>query len=292
MLKLSNLDKPFWPDEGITKGDLLAFYRDVAAVLVPHLRGRPFTMKRYPDGWEGKHFFQKDAPKHMPEWIPRARFPASTRDGETRMIDYALVDDDLALLWMVNMGCIDMNAWSSRVERPEQPDWVIFDLDPSEDVGFPEVIEVALLVKQILDLVGLESFPKTSGSRGIHVLVPIARRHGYDETRAFASVVAGALARAHPGLVTTEWTKRKRRGVLVDANQNGAGKTTASVYSVRPRPGAPVSAPLAWDEVREGLDPGAFTMDEVRVRVARHGDLFAPVLALRQSLGAALRSLG
>ncbi len=292
MLKLSNLDKPFWPDEGITKGDLLAFYRDVAAVLVPHLRGRPFTMKRYPDGWEGKHFFQKDAPKHMPEWIPRARFPASTRDGETRMIDYALVDDDLALLWMVNMGCIDMNAWSSRVERPEKPDWVIFDLDPSEDVGFPEVIEVALLVKQILDLVGLESFAKTSGSRGIHVLVPIARRHGYDETRAFASVVAGALARAHPGLVTTEWTKRKRRGVLVDANQNGAGKTTASVYSVRPRPGAPVSAPLAWDEVREGLDPGAFTMDEVRVRVARHGDLFAPVLALRQSLGAALRSLG
>ena len=250
VLKLSNLDKPFWPDEGITKGDLLAFYRDIAPVLVPHLRNRPFTMKRYPDGWQGKHFFQKDAPSHMPAWIPRAPFPASTRDGERRMIDYALVNDDLALLWMVNMGCIDMNAWTSRVDRPDRPDWVIFDLDPSDDVGFAEVIEVALLVKQTLDLVGLESFPKTSGSRGIHVLVPIARRHGYDETRAFASVIAGALARAHPGLVTTEWTKRKRRGVLVDANQNGPGKTTASVYSVRPRPGAPVSTPLAWDEVR------------------------------------------
>ena len=292
VLRLSNTDKPFWPEEGITKGDLLAYYRDIAPVLVPHLRNRPFTMKRYPDGWQGKHFFQKDAPSHMPEWIPRAPFPASTRDGERRTIDYALVNDELALLWMVNMGCIDLNAWMSRLDRPDRPDWVIFDLDPSEDVGFPEVIEVARLVRQALELVGLESFPKTSGSRGIHVLVPIARRYGYGETRAFATVVAGALARAHPGLVTTEWTKRKRRGVLIDANQNGPGKTTASVYSVRPRAGAPVSTPLTWDEVREGLDPSGFVFAEVRARVARHGDLFAPVLTLRQSLGAALRSLG
>ncbi len=291
-LKLANLDKPFWPDEGISKGDLLAFYRDIAHVLVPHLRNRPFTMKRYPDGWQGKHFFQKDAPSYMPEWIPRAPFPASTRDGEKRMIDYPLVNDDLALLWMVNMGCIDMNAWTSRADLPVRPDWVIFDLDPSDDVGFSEVIEVALLVKQILDLVGLESFPKTSGSRGIHVLVPIARRHGYDQTREFAGIVASALARAHPGLVTTEWTKSKRRGVLVDANQNGPGRTTAAVYSVRPRPGAPVSTPLRWGEVRAGLDPAAFTFDEVRRRVTREGDLFAPVLTSRQSLGAALRSLG
>ena len=292
VLKLSNLDKLFWSAEEVTKGDLLAFYREIAPILVPHLRQRPFTMKRYPDGWQGKHFFQKDAPSHMPAWIPRAPFPASTRDGEQRTIEYPLVNDELALLWMVNMGCIDMNAWTSRVDHPARPDWVIFDLDPSEDVGFDEVIQVALLVKQTLDLVGLESFPKTSGSRGIHVLVPIARRHGYDETRSFAGIVAGALARAHPGLVTTEWVKRKRRGVLVDANQNGSGKTTASVYSVRPRPGAPVSTPLRWDEVRVGLDPAAFTFAAVQDRVARHGDLFAPVLTLKQSLGAALRSLG
>ena len=292
VLKLSNLDKPFWPEEGIAKGDLLAFYRDIAPVLVPHLRDRPFTMKRYPDGWQGKFFFQKDAPEHMPEWIRRAPFPASTRGGEKRMIDYALVNDDLALLWMVNMGCIDMNAWASRIDRPDRPDWIVFDLDPSEDVDFPEVIEVALLVKQLLDLAGLQGFPKTSGSRGIHVLVPIARRQGYDATRSFAAVIAGALARTHPGLVTTEWVKRKRRGVLVDANQNGPGKTTAAVYSVRPRAGAPVSTPLAWDEVRPGLDPEAFTLDEVRARVARHGDLFAPVLQLRQSLSGALKSLG
>ncbi len=291
-LKLSNLDKPFWPEEEITKGDLLGYYRDIAPALVPHLRGRPFTMKRYPDGWAGKHFFQKDAPAHMPDWIRTAPFPASTRSGETRTIDYLLVDDELALLWVVNMGCIDMNAWTSRVDRPQRPDWVIFDLDPSDGVGFEEVVETALLVKEALDLLSLQSFPKTSGSRGIHVLVPVARRHTYEDTRSFASIVASALARAHPGLVTTEWVKRKRRGVLVDANQNGMGRTTASVYSVRPRAGAPVSTPLRWQEVKAGLDPAAFTMGEVLDRVARDGDLFAPVLELRQSLTAALRALG
>ena len=223
-LRLSNLDKLFWPDEGITKGELLAYYRDVGATLVPHLRRRPFTMKRYPDGWQGKSFFQKQAPSHMPDWIGTAPFPASTREGERRVIDYALVDDELALLWMVNMGCIDMHAWASRVDKPARPDWVMFDLDPSEGSGFAEVIEVAQLVRQALELLELESVPKTSGSRGIHVLVPITRRHGFDEVREFAGIVAGALARAHPGLVTTEWTKAKRKGVLVDANQNGAGE--------------------------------------------------------------------
>lgn len=290
-LRLSNLDKPFWPDEGITKGELLAYYRDVAEALVPHLRRRPFTMKRYPDGWQGKSFFQKQAPSHMPEWIATAPFPASTREGEKRVIDYALVDDALALLWVVNMGCIDLHAWASRVDRPERPDWVMFDLDPSEGATFDDVVQVALLVRDTLDVLGLESVPKTSGSRGIHVLVPIARRHGFGEVREFAGIVAGALARAHPGLVTTEWTKAKRRGVLVDANQNGPGKTTASVYSVRPRAGAPVSAPLRWDEVKPGLDLHAFTMDVVLERVARDGDLFARVLEGGQSLGAALRSL-
>jgi bifunctional non-homologous end joining protein LigD len=290
-LRLSNLDKPFWPEEGITKGELLAYYRDVAEVLVPHLRKRPFTMKRYPDGWQGKSFFQKQAPTHMPDWIETAAFPASTREGETKVIDYALVDDDLALLWMVNMGCIDMHAWASRADRPQRPDWVMFDLDPSEGATFEEVIEVAVLVRDALDVLGLESVPKTSGSRGIHVLVPITRRHGFDEVREFAGIVAGALARAHPGLVTTEWTKAKRKGVLVDANQNGPGKTTACVYSVRPRAGAPISTPLRWEEVTSGLDPTAFTMDVVLERVGRDGDLFARVLEGGQSLGAALHAV-
>ncbi len=293
ILKLSNLDKPFWPEEGIAKGDLLTYYRDVAPVLVPHLRDRPFTMKRFPDGWQGKFFFQKDAPKHMPEWIPTRRFEASTRDRppKRRLIDFALVNDELALLWMVNMGCIDMNTWYSRVDKPSRPDWVLFDLDPSPDVGFPETIQVALLIKETLELLGLTSFPKTSGSEGIHVLVPIARRHTYAQVREFSEIIAGAIARAHPGLATTEWTKAKRRGVLIDSNQNGEGKTIASAYSVRPKAGAPVSTPLRWDEVNESLDPAAFTMDAVLERVAREGDLFEGVLTTKQSLSAALKSL-
>jgi bifunctional non-homologous end joining protein LigD len=290
-LRLSNLDKPFWPELGITKGDLIAYYRDVAEVLVPHLRGRPFTMKRYPDGWQGKNFFQKNAPSHMPEWIERTSQPASTREGEKKLIDYAIVNDDLALMWMANMGCIDLHTWASRVDKPERPDWVMFDLDPSEGAGFEEVIEVALLVKQTLDLLELESHPKTSGSRGIHVLVPIARRHSFDEVRDFAAIIAGALARAHPKLVTTEWARSKRHGVLVDANQNRQGATNASVYSVRPRAGAPVSTPLRWDEVESGLDPAGFTMESVLDRVAEHGDLYAPVLGGKQSLKTALKSL-
>jgi bifunctional non-homologous end joining protein LigD len=294
VLRLSNLEKPFWPEEGITKGDLIAYYRDVAPVLVPHLRQRPFTMRRYPDGWQGDSFFQKDAPKHMPDWIPTARMQVSTRDRPPRRkwVDFPLVNDELALLWMANMGCIDMNAWYSRVERPERPDFVLFDLDPSPDVGFGETVEVALLINEILELLDLQGFPKTSGADGMHVLVPVERRYTYEDTRRFAEIVAGAIARAHPRLATTEWTKAKRRGVLIDANQNGEGKTVASVYSVRPKEGAPVSTPLRWEEVGGSLDPAAFTMDEVRRRIAEHGDLYEGVLTTRQRLEPALRKLG
>ena len=292
-LRLSNLDKPFWPEEGITKGDLLAYYRAIAPTVVPHLRDRPFTMKRYPDGWSGDFFFQKDAPKHMPGWIPSRRFLVSARDRARtkKWIAAPLVNDEAALLWMVNMGCIDLNTWYSRVDKPDRPDWVLFDLDPSPDVGFRETVQVALLVKEILDALGLVGFPKTSGSRGIHVLVPVERRYTYVETREFAEIVAGALARTHRGLVTTEWTKSKRRGVLVDANQNGEGKTIASVYSVRPRAGAPVSTPLRWEELTTDLDPERFTMDVVLERVRREGDIYADVLSTRQRLDKALRAL-
>ncbi|HEU5212041.1 MAG TPA: DNA ligase D [Gaiellaceae bacterium] len=293
LLKFSNVDKVFWPDEGITKGELLAYYRAIAPTVVPHLHDRPFTLKRYPDGWKGEFFFQKDAPRGMPEWIRRVPVRATTREAprRTREIQAPLVNDELSLLWMVNMGCIDLNAWYSRIDRPDRPDFVLFDLDPSEDVGFPETVEVALLIKQVMDALGLECFPKTSGSKGIHVLVPVERRYTYADTRRFAEIVAGALARTHRGLVTTEWSKAKRRGVLVDANQNGEGKTIASVYSVRPRAGAPVSTPLRWDEVTTDLDPTAFTMDAVLARVDRHGDLYAAVLETRQRLEPALKKL-
>jgi bifunctional non-homologous end joining protein LigD len=230
----------------------------------------------------------------MPDWIKTVRYQATTRESprQRRWIDMPIVDDDLGLLWMVNMGCIDLNVWYSRIDKPERPDFVLFDLDPAEGSGFREAVRVSLLVKEVLDAVGLESCPKTSGTLdGFHVLVPIARRHTYAQTREFAEIIAGALARAHHGLVTTEWAKAKRRGVLIDANQNGEGKTIASVYSVRPQPGVPVSTPLRWGEVSEDLDPRDFTMDVVLARVERDGDLFERVLRGKQSLTAALESL-
>ncbi len=197
-LRLSNLDKLFWPDEGITKGDLVDYYRQVAPALVPHLRGRPFTMRRYPDGAFGKAFFQKDAPSHMPGWIQTFHAPVTTRGGSKREVDFPIVDDELALLWMVNMGCIDMNPWYSRADRPDRPDFVLFDLDPTPEVPYAQTVEVALHVKTVLDGLGLVSFPKTSGGKGFHLLVPLDRRSSYDDSRSFAELVAGTIARAYP----------------------------------------------------------------------------------------------
>src|SRR5256884_4680439 len=250
-------------------------------------------MVRWPDGIEAGRFFQKDALSHMPDWIPRFRALVSTRESprKKKWVNFPLVNDELALLWMVNMGCIDMNAWYSRVDKPDRPDFVLFDLDPSPDVGFTETAQVALLVKQALDAFGLVGFPKTSSAEGMHILVPIERRYTYEDTRQFAEIVAGAIARTNRGLATTEWSKSKRRGVLIDSNQNGEGKTIASVYSVRPRRGAPVSTPLRWEEVEPGLDPLQFTMAAVQERVAKHGDLFEPVLTVRQRLNEALKAL-
>jgi bifunctional non-homologous end joining protein LigD len=292
-LRLSNLDKLFWADEGITKGDLLEYYQAVSEVLVPHLKDRPFTMRRYPDGAYGKAFFQKDAPSHMPDWIRRFRALVSTRDKQRtrKWVEFPVVNDELALLWMVNMGCIDMNTWYSRIDKPDRPDFVLFDLDPTPEVPWSQTMEVALILKSLLDALDLQSFPKTSGGKGFHVLVPIDRRSTFDDTRRFAEHIAGAIARTHPKLATTEWAKSRRRGVLIDANQNGEGKTIASVYSVRPKPGAPVSTPLTWDEVDDKLNPAIYTMPVVLERVRRLGDVYAPVLTTRQSLSRAIKSL-
>ncbi len=274
-VELTNPDKVFFPDDGITKGDLFGYYARIAPVLVPHLHDRPFTMLRQPDGIGGKSFFQKDAPDHMPSFIRRY-----AHEG----VSYALVNDADALLWMANMGCIDMHPWLSRRDRPERPDLIMFDLDPAEGVPFSTVVEVARLVHSALDALGLVGVPKTSGGKGIHVLVPVERRYGHDETRSFVAAVARALAQTNPELITGRWRKAERHGVLIDANQNGLGRTTASVYSVRPKPGAPVSTPLGWDELEPDLDPAAFTMEAVLRRVERLGDLAEPLRTVRQRL--------
>jgi bifunctional non-homologous end joining protein LigD len=261
-------------------------------VLVPHLRNRPFTMKRWRDGLAGGAFFQKQAPKGMPDWVPTRQFRTWPREGGTRLVDFPLVNSREVLLWMVQMHCIDMNAWYSRVDRPDRPDFVLFDLDPPEEPGaFALCVRVAHLVRAALERLDLAAYVKTSGADGIHVLVPIARRSSYDETYAFAEALARRLEAEHPSEVTTEWLKKKRSGVLVDHRQNGWGKTIASVYSVRPKPGAPVSTPLRWDELTEEVRPRDFTMAVALERVERHGDLFEPVLHGRQALGPALREL-
>jgi bifunctional non-homologous end joining protein LigD len=289
-VRLTNPDRVLFPDDGITKSELFAYYDAVAPVLVPHLRDRPFTMKRYREGMAGEGFFQKQAPKGMPAWIPTRQFRTFPRDGGSRLVDFPLVNSREALLWMVQMHCIDMNAWYSRVDTPHRPDFVVFDLDPPEG-GFTLAVRVAHLVREALEELGLRSYAKTSGADGIHVLVPITRRSTFDETYEFAERVSRSLEERYPGLVTTEWLKRKRSGVLVDHRQNGWGKTIASVYSVRPRPGAPVSTPLRWDELTEEVTPRQFGMREVLARVEREGDLYEPVLRGGQVLGPALRKL-
>ena len=255
-VRLSSADRVLFPESGITKGDLFAYYDAVAPTLVPHLRDRPFTMKRWREGIAGGSFFQKQAPKGIPDWLPTRTFTTHPREGGSREVDFPLVNSREALLWMVQMHCIDMNAWYSRIDKPKRPDYVLFDLDPP-DGEFPLAVRAALLVKEALDGLELRSYVKTSGADGIHVLVPIARRYGFDRTHAFAETVSKRLAEENPGVITTEWLKKKRDGVLLDYHQNGAGKTIASAYSVRPKPGAPVSTPLEWDELTPKLDPAS-----------------------------------
>jgi bifunctional non-homologous end joining protein LigD len=286
-LVLKNLDKVWWPELGVTKGDVVDHYRDLIDIVLPHLHDRPFTMLRYPDGIGGKRFFQKDTPSHAPDWLQVAPLPAGGRT-----VRFPLLQDELSLLWAIGMGCIDLNVVCSRADKPERPDAVIFDLDPAEPASFEEARQVALLIRDVLDSVGLRGYPRTSGShRGLHVLVPIVRRHTFAEARAVVAAIAGLLAAQHPQLITNKWSKTERHGVLIDANQNGYGRTTAWAYSVRPRPGALVATPVSWDELAEPLDPAAFTMDAVHQRVARLGDLHAPVLEDAQALGKALKAL-
>jgi bifunctional non-homologous end joining protein LigD len=291
-VRVTSGERVLFPGDGVTKGDLVRYYVDVAPTLIPHLRDRPFTLKRYPHGIRETPYFQKQAPKGLPEWIPTRQFRTLPRDGGPRLVDFVLVNEPAALAWMVQMNCIDMNAWYSRVDRPERPDYVVFDLDPPESRnGFAQAIRVAHLVREAVERLELRSYVKTSGADGIHVLVPITRRSSFPETYEFAERVSRGLEQEHPGLVTTEWLKRKRRGVLVDHRQNGHGKTIASAYSVRPKPGAPVSTPLQWEELGEKVRPRDFGMREALERIERHGDLFEPTLRGGQSLGSALREL-
>ena len=289
-VNLSSPDRVLYPQDGITKGDVFEYYKEVGPTIVPHLKDRPFTMKRYPHGITGEVFFQKQAPRGMPDWIATRQFRTWPRKGESRLVDFPLINSPAAVLWMVQMNCVDMNAWYSRVDKPDRPDFVLFDLDPPDD-GFELAIEVAHLIRELLDDLELPGYVKTSGADGIHVVAPITRRSTFKQTYDFAEKASRLLERKHPGKVTTEWLKKKREGVLVDHRQNGHGKTIASVYSVRPKPGAPVSTPLRWDELTPKIRPRDFDMKEALQRIEKHGDLYAPVLEDPRPLAPAARKL-
>lgn len=274
---LTNLRKPFWPEEGLTKRDLLQYYADIAPVLLPHLRDRAMVMKRYPNGAGGAFFFMKRAPSPRPDWIETC----SIEHASGSVIDFPMVQDVASLLWVVNLGCIDLNQWYARCDDTDRPDYVHFDLDPVKGADFEQVRQSALVLREALDGLQMPSHPKTTGSRGIHVYVPIVRGPTQKQVWGVAKAIAQALAAARPALITAEYRVAKRPvgRVLVDYNQNAWGRTLASAYSVRPRPRAPVSAPLTWREVERGVRIEDFRLDNMAARVARHGDVFAPMLA-------------
>ena len=278
-VRLTNLRKVFWPELGLTKGDLSQYYADVAFVLLPHIRDRAMVMKRYPHGASGEFFFMKRAPSPRPAWIEIC----SIDHGSKGVIDFPMIQDLAALLWVINLGCIDLNQWYATCDDVNRPDYVHFDLDPGAGATFERVLETALVVREALDTLKMKSVVKTTGSKGLHVYVPIVRGPEQGEVRTFAHVLAQELARRSPALITAEYrvAKRPRGRVLVDYNQNRWGSTLASIYSVRPRPEATVSTPVTWKEVEQGLRIEDFTVRNVPARVRKIGDVWKPLLGTR-----------
>jgi bifunctional non-homologous end joining protein LigD len=278
-VRLTNLRKPFWPELGITKGALIQYYADVAPVLLPHIRDRAMVMKRYPNGASGEFFFMKRAPSPRPEWIRTCEID----HGSKGLIDFPVIDDLAALLWVINLGCIDLNQWYARCDAVNQPDYVHFDLDPGDGARFDQVRETAMILRGALVQLGMKPVVKTSGSKGLHVYVPIVRGPDQKVAWTFAKALAVELASRSPRLMTSEYrvANRPKGRVLVDYNQNAWGRTLACIYSVRPRPLATVSTPLTWKEIEEGVRREDFTIQTVPARIAKVGDLWKPLLQQR-----------
>jgi bifunctional non-homologous end joining protein LigD len=278
-VRLTNLGKTFWPEAGHTKRALLQYYADVADVLVPHLRNRAMVMKRYPNGIHGKWFFMKRTPPGHPEWLRTCEI----RHRSANVIAFPVVQDVLSLLWVVNLGCIDLNPWYARCDDTDRPDYLHFDLDPGPAAPFARVRETALVVRDALEEMDMQPLVKTSGASGMHVYVPIVRGPRQKDVWRFAKGLAQRLARDHPRLITAEYriADRPRGRVLVDYNQNAWGRTLASIYSVRPAELATVSTPVTWQEVERGVEIEDFRIDNVPARVRRRGDLWRPLLAAR-----------
>ncbi len=276
-VRLTNLRKMFWPALGLTKGDLIRYYVTVAPVLLPHLRDRAMVMKRYPHGAGGPFFFMKRAPTPRPSWIETCSIEHASRN----VIDFPMIQDLPALLWVVNLGCIDLNQWYARCDDVDRPDYLHFDLDPGPGATFAGVRETGLILERALRALDLPTYVKTTGSRGLHVYVPIVRGPTQHQVWDFTKRFAYDQARRHAQLMTAEYrvAKRPKGRVLIDYNQNAWGRTLASIYSVRPTPRASVSTPVTWREVASGIDIDDFRIDNVPGRISRRGDLWAGLLA-------------
>jgi len=278
-VRLTNLRKPFWTDLEITKGDLLQYYADVSSVLLPHIENRAMVMRRYPHGAAGESFFMKRAPSPRPEWIQLC----SIEHGSAGVIDFPMIQDRAALMWVVNLGCIDLNQWYATCDDVDRPDYLHFDLDPGAGATFDHVRETGLILHEALETLKMPSLVKTTGSKGLHVYVPIVRGPEQKHVWYFAKQLSYLLAQRHPKLMTAEYRKEKRppARVLVDYNQNRWGATLASIYSVRPTKWASVSTPVTWQEVARGIRIEDFTLKNVRPRIKRRGDLWKPLLQKR-----------
>lgn len=293
-LKFTNLNKVFFPEEGYTKRDLLNFYSDVAPLLLPHLKDRPLSLKRYPNGISEKYFFQKNSPDSYPDWLHFEEIASEHRDAkkESGPIRYVLTDNTAALLFLVQQGCVDQNPWQSRVGSLENPDFILIDLDP-QGCEYDMIVEAALLVRRVLDKLELEGYPKTTGGHGMHIYIPVVPEYTYDTTRTFAEAISHICVAERPDLFTTPRSvdKRQKNKVYFDYLQNGEGKTIAAPYVVRAHPGAPVATPLAWREVKPELRPAQFNITNTIERFDKVGDLFAGVLEKKQELLPAFQAL-
>ena len=276
-VRLTNLYKPFWKKLGITKRDLLQYYADVSQWLLPHLKDRAMVMKRYPNGAEGDFFYMKRAPEPRPKWIEIC----DISHGSSGVINFPIIQDLPSLLWLINLGCIDLNPWYARCGDTDRPDFLHFDLDPGTGTDFAKMRETALRVRDILQQLKIASYAKTTGSRGIHVYIPIVRGPLQKEVWTFAKAIAIELESRHPNIITAEYVKAKRPHgrVLVDYNQNAWGRTLSSIYSVRPTSFAGVSMPVTWDEVENGIEIEDFRIDNAVERLEEVGDLWKPVVA-------------
>jgi bifunctional non-homologous end joining protein LigD len=289
VLHLTNQDKIYWPKEKYTKGDLIAHYDAVAEYILPYLKDRPQSMNRFPNGISAPSFYQKDVdPAKIPSWLKTKQIYSTSND---EMIDYLICNDKATLLYMANLGCIDINPWNSRITKEEHPDWVVIDLDP-EEIPFTEVVNAALAVKETLDELEISCYPKTSGATGMHIYIPLGAKYDYETARTFAELIAHIVNEKLPDTtsIVRSPSKRKKK-VYLDFLQNSKGQTLAAPYALRPRPGATVSTPLDWKEVNAKLDPTAFNIKTIMKRIEKVGDLWKPVLGKGENIMNALKKI-